>query len=71
MTKLTDQKSVDELLDNMITEAQAWSQIQAHRPENLPRQLHEEHAVLVVQLTPPDVQRQRSEAMIGPVPGGL
>ena len=60
--KLTDSKSADEMLDEMIREAQARSQTGSLRPGQLPQRLQDEHAALVAQLNPPEVQWQHPAA---------
>ena len=42
-----EDKSADEMLDEMIREAQVRSQMELTRPDNLPQRLQDEHAALV------------------------
>ena len=69
--KLTDSKSADEMLDEMIREAQARSQAGSLRPGHLPQRLQDEHGALAAQLNPPEVQWQHPAARmryLDPVP---
>ena len=60
MVVKVEDKSADEMLNEMIREAQTRSQVESMRPENLPQRLQDEHAALVAQLSAPEDMWQRS-----------